>query len=134
MNALRRFIALGMDDADRRVSAWRAAPSFDGADAYLKNSAIIRTIDRATVRLSEWWRSSASRKVMAGLIDPLIHGSRASRHREISAIVLIATIVHVALTLESGARPGWFWIVVPALAVLFAVLSFAAAREPQLPH
>jgi hypothetical protein len=132
MNAVARFVSLGMQDADRRVAALLARPSWDAADRYLKNSAVVMAIDRAIARVAVWWSCSETRQLTASVGEMLTRRPRAERHRAIGTLVLTAVIVHVALAVLQGPRPGWFWMVLPGMAAVFALLLMAS-REPQHP-
>jgi hypothetical protein len=131
MNAIARFLSLGMQDADRRLAAALAPPPLDAADRYVKDSAAVRAIDRVTRLLPAWWESSTAGRTLAGARDVFLRSPRSARYREIGSIVLTAAIVHVVLTIAQGPRPGWFWTVIPGMAVVFAMLLLAASREPE---
>jgi hypothetical protein len=130
MNAMARFLTLGMQDADRRVAAALAPPPLEAADRYVAESAAVRAIDRVTRLLPVWWESSTSGRTLAGARQAFLRSSRSARFREIGSIVLIAAIVHVVLTMAQGPRPGWFWTVIPGIATVFGMLLLAASREP----
>ena len=129
MSALTRFWRMGMQDADRRVGAWLQRPSLDGADAYLKSSALITAIDRWILRWSAWWEASQSRKWFDEARASLAGISTSERYRTIGAIALVAALTHVGLTLANGSRPGWFWMVIPGMALAFAVPLLATSEE-----
>jgi hypothetical protein len=50
-------------------------------------------------------------------------------HRAVALMILIAVIVHVGLTLALGAHTGWFWLIIPAMAVLFATGVLAGSNS-----
>jgi hypothetical protein len=131
MNALTRFLSLGMRDADRRVAAALAPPALEPADRALRDSAIVAAVDRATRLLQTWWTSSQAARLLASVGGDV---PWFERYREIGAIVITAVLVHVALTIVQGPRPGWFWMVVPATAAVFALLLLAASREAPRRH
>lgn len=131
MNPLRRFFALGMQDADRRVAAMLRHDPLEAADQYLKESAIVRSVDRVTLLWRAWWNDSETRRVVASVIDAFARSSRSERYREAGAVIVTAVVVHVMLTILHGPRPGWFWMVIPGMAAIFALLLLAAAREPR---
>ena len=47
----------------------------------------------------------------------------------VAFVLLTAVIAHVALILIQGPRPGWFWIVIPAMAAAFALLVLAGSQS-----
>jgi hypothetical protein len=128
MNALKRFYVLGAEAADRRLAAALAPPPLDAADHYLKDSFFAAALERITFRLQQWWLSSDA-KQLAGMIgDRLEREPPARRRQGLASMILIATIVHVGLTLLQGVHPGWFWIIIPAMAAVFAAVLLAASR------
>lgn len=127
MNAIVRFLSLGAQDADRRVARALRPSSLEAGDRYLKTSALVSTLDRATQRLRDWWMASEAHQLLSSVqaeVSPASHGS-------IAVTLLIAVSAHVALTLLQGPRPGWFWMVIPGMAALFAVLVLAGSRSSQ---
>ena len=131
MNALRRFLSDGARDADARVAAAFAPQPLEPADRYLKHSRIVSTIDRITVMLQQSWQNSVTGQAVSEVAASFASESRQDRWLAIASIVLTAVAVHIALTMANGPRPGWFWMVIPALAALFALLVLAAARGSQ---
>lgn len=129
MNALTRFFVIGMQDADRRVAAALTPPSNDPADRYIRQSAIVRTIDAVTVRLHDAWTASTAGRSARDLVTAFASRDRTARYRTIALIVLVSVLTHVVLTLAQGPRPGWFWLVLPALASAFAVIVLMASRS-----
>lgn len=128
MSTIARFLSLGMEDADRRVAAALAAPSLEPADRYLQTSRFVMAIDRATRTLQRWWLASAASQ--AWLAAPHVFGEpSAVRYQGIALVLLTASIAHVMLTLLNGPRPGWFWLVIPAMLVMFATLLLAGSRS-----
>jgi hypothetical protein len=137
MNALSRFLVFGMQDADRRVAAALAPPSLELADRYLKESAIVAALDRITLRLAEWWASSDTRRFAAGIRDAVAPTGAAhwpERYRAIGVMLIAAVGVNVAATVIEGNRPGWFWLIVPALTFAFAVFVLIASRSTHTPQ
>lgn len=128
MSAFTRFISFGLRDADRRLAAMLAPPPVEPTERYLRESAVISAIDRVTVRLHAGWAASRPERILSDLAGPLAGRRRAERYQSIAAVVLTATAVHVALTLIQGPRPGWFWMVVPSIAAVFALLLAVASR------
>jgi hypothetical protein len=128
MNALARFISLGMQDADRRVAAALERPPLDPADRYLKTSAVVMAVDRMTRRLSDWWLPSKAGQALSAM-QRFAGEPSAARYQRIAFVLLTAAVVHVAVTLINGPRPGWFWMVIPAMATMFAALLLAGSRS-----
>ena len=134
MNALTRFLSRGMEDADRRVAAALVPPSPEPADRYLMNSVVVTEIDRATLRLRDWWLASQSGQWLGRCADSFSSTDWRERYRTIAIVVLTSVVVHVALTLFQGPRPGWFWMAIPALAALFGSILLLASRTPPSTH
>ena len=128
MNGFTRFIALGLHDADRRVAAALAHPPLDQTDRYLRDSALVSAIDRVTIRLRAWWLASAMARVSRELRATLAGRDQAERYHSIAVAMLSAVSVHVVLTLVQGPAAGWFWVVIPSMAAMFALLLAAASR------
>jgi len=129
MNAVRRFYALGAESADRRVAAALAPPPLEAADRYLKESAFVTAVDRITLRLQGWWMASGVKRLSSTIRDRVEREPLAARRRAAALLVAIAVLVHVSLTLLQGAHTGWFWMILPAMAALFAVALLAASRN-----
>jgi len=130
MNAFSKFWSLGAEDADRRVASALAPAPIEPADRYLRTSVVVIAFDRATLRLSEWWRGSEAAKASSAILERFMDDAPAVRDRSIGVVLLTAVIVHVMLTLLQGPRPGFFWMVIPGLVALFAVLLLAGSRSP----
>lgn len=122
MNAFTRFVVLGLQDADRRVAAALAPDILESADRHLRGSVVVSTIDGMTQRIQAWWRQSASGRLATDITTMVEQLTATERYHAIAGIALTATAVHVTLTLFNGARPGWFWMAVPAMTAGFAVL------------
>lgn len=128
MNALQNFYRSGAAAADHRVADALAPPSLEAADRYLKSSAIVTAIDRATLRLQQWWLASEAWRWCASITDAWQIEPMSRRRQAVAMIVLMAVVVHVMLTLLQGAHYGWFWMIIPALAALYAVVVLAGLR------
>jgi hypothetical protein len=128
MSALRRFLSLGMQDADRRVSQALVPPSTQHVDSYLQSSRVLIAIDGVTRRLESWWLTSAAFRAKTRFHDEWQREDWRDRYGAIAMVLMAAIGVHIALTLWQGPRPGWFWIVVPALTTIFALTLLAASR------
>ena len=133
MSAITRFLSLGMQDADRRIAAALTPRPLAPVDRYLKESVIVRTIDRATERLQAWWLACDTRPVLWSVAATASGPSWRTRYQGVATVVLIAVLVHVSLTLIQGPRPGWFWSLIPALAAALAVLLLAGSRSSSTP-
>lgn len=129
MNPLTRFIALGLRDADRRVAAALAPPALEETDRYLRDTVIVSAIDRATERLDAWWTASTAARQLQRVSGTPAGQGWPERSQSIAGIVLTAVAVHVALTVAQGPRPGWFWMVIPTMAAVFASVLLAASRS-----
>lgn len=128
MNALKRFYLFGADAADRRVAAALAPPSLDAADRYLKSSTVVTAIDRTTIRLQQWWLSSEAKRLWSMMRDRIDSEPPAIRCQLLALLILIGVTVHVSLILLQGSHTGWFWMIIPAMAVLFAAALLAGSR------
>ena len=131
MKPLRQFVSDGARDADARLAAALAPQPLDRADRYLKASRIVAAIDRLTVMLEQSWLGSMTGQSVSELARSFAAESRRDQRSAIASVVLTAVVVHIVLTMANGPRPGWFWIVIPALAALFAALVLVAARGSQ---
>lgn len=129
MNALKRFYVFGAESADRRVAAALAPPSLEAADRYLKESACVTAVDRITLRLEAWWTASEAKQLSSAIRDRVERTPLAARRQSAALLIAIAVVVHVSLTLLQGAHTGWFWMILPAMAALFAVALLAASRN-----
>jgi hypothetical protein len=128
VSAFRRFIVRGMEDADRRVEeALRPLP-LDETDRYLGSSALIAAIDRFTQTLQRWWMASEASRILSTIRDEWYRHYIPARHRALAVLLITAAAVHVLLTLLQGRHDGWFWMVVPALTTLFALLLLAGTQ------
>jgi hypothetical protein len=128
VRALKRFFAIGFADADAKVGRLLAPRSFSAADRYLSTSAVVRRFDAAARGLRDWWRASATAGTMLALADEWQRQDRAVQYQAVAVALLSAAGVHVLLTVINGPRPGWFWLIVPALASTLAVMILAGSR------
>ena len=118
-----------MRDADARLQkALEPRPS-TSADEYLASSVSIRAIDRLLHRWSAWWPDSITYRTVIARSGVTRNAPWRQRYEFVGGTLLIAVLAHVALTLAQGPRPGWYWIVVPSMAMGFGVLLLAAARS-----
>jgi len=129
MNALARFFSFGMQDIDRRVAARLTPPLLDDGDRYLRQSAVIRTIDRGTIVLGEAWTGSWAARLSAHVSEALSGSDWPLRYRSIGVVVMVSVATHLLLTLMQGARPGWFWLVIPSMAAVFALAVLTASSR-----
>ena len=129
MSAFTRFLTLGLEEADRRVARALAPPALDDADRYLAESTIVKTIDHGASRLTEWWTASQTSRSLRALDESFRRQSWAARYRSIAVVVIAAVATHLLLTMAQGPRPGWFWMVVPSLAAVFAAVLLAASSQ-----
>jgi hypothetical protein len=128
MNSLKRFYLSGAELADRRVAAVLARPSLDAADQYLKSSVVVTALDRMTIHLQDWWLASEAKQLASTIGGRLEREPAALRRQRLASILLIAVSVYLGLTLLQGAHSGWFWMIIPALAAVFAAVLLAASR------
>jgi hypothetical protein len=128
VSAFNRFVSLGLRDADRRVADALTPGALEPIDRYLRSSIIVTAIDRATDRLSAWWMASSVFNRLS-MLRATRSDDAALGHRAIALMLLIAVGVNAALTLLNGPRPGWFWMIIPAMALTFAALLFAGSRR-----
>jgi hypothetical protein len=131
MSALKRFWSAGARDADRRLAAVIAPQPFEPADRYLRRSTIVAAVDRATVALERWWQASRTGQSSVWFADRVRRTPRRERWQAIAIVLVVAVAVHVTLMMIQGPRPGWFWLIVPAMAALFGLLVIAGARSQQ---
>lgn len=129
MNGFTRFFSLGMQDADRRVAAALEPRPYDAADRYLRESRVVRAIDRATRLLSEWWSGSEVGRTSRSAMAAFLREPRLARYQTAAIVLITAVTVHVVLTLVNGPRPGWFWTLIPAMVAVFAALLLAGSRS-----
>ena len=128
MSALGKFYRRGVEDADRRVAAILAAPPIGGADRYLMSSVVLRSCDRLTQVLRSLVSSSKSGRAASAAHSAWARADWPERYRAIGLVLIVAVGVHVAAMLLRGDRPGWFWLILPALTASFAVIVLIASR------
>ncbi len=133
MNGITRFLRLGAQDADQRIASRLAPRSFEAADRYLASSAVVRLVDRITRRLQDWWSASQTGRVAAAMRDAWSAESWQARYQAIGAVLVSASLVHVILTVTQAPRLGWFWLVIPVMAMAFGLLLLVAARSNNSP-
>ncbi|MEX2269855.1 MAG: hypothetical protein WD690_00195 [Vicinamibacterales bacterium] len=133
MNALARFITFGAQDADRRMAAILAARPAAVADRYLMSSVVVRGFDRFTRVLRSVMSSSETGRVAFAAHNAWGRADWPERYRTIGLVLLLAVGVHVAATMMGAQRPGWFWLIVPALTSAFALLLLMASRSTHSP-
>jgi hypothetical protein len=129
MNALTRFIKFGALDANRRVAGILAPRPVGVADRHVKSSVVVRTFDRFTRMLWASICGSETGRAASAARDAWGRAGWSDRYRTIGLVLIVAASVHVAATIMQGPRPGWFWLIVPALTSGFAVLLLMAARS-----
>jgi hypothetical protein len=127
-NGLARFVRRGAIDANARLTAALAPRKFSATDRYLWTSVVVDRFDRVTHRLRDWWLASESGGAVLTVAEAWQREHWVLRYQTIAIVLLAATAAHVVLTLIQGARPGWFWLVVPGMVVLLAVPLLIASR------
>ena len=129
MNGITRFFRLGAQDADERLASRLAPRSFEAADRYLASSAVVRLVDRITHRLQEWWLTSQTGRAATAMRDAWSAESWHDRYQAIGALLVSASLLHVTLTVIEAPRQGWFWLVIPLMAMAFGLLLLVASRS-----
>lgn len=129
MNRLVTFFQRGAEDADRRMAAILAAPSVGVADRYVMSSVVARSFDRCTRVLQSVTASSETAGAASAAHQAWTRAGWPERYRAIGVVLIVAVAVHVIVTVMHGQRPGWFWLIVPALTSAFAVLLLLASRS-----
>jgi hypothetical protein len=129
MNGLSRFVELGLRDVDRRWQQVLERPDLAEADRYLRDSFIVRTIDRGTRHLSAWWTSAQTRQVLMMFDRALASDGWTTRYQQLAIVIITAVVTYVALTAAHHPPPGWSWMILPAMAAAFAALLFASSRD-----
>jgi hypothetical protein len=128
-SAIARWLTSGMRDADARLARALAPRPSTTTDRYLASSVTIRTIDRLLQRWSEWWPGSLSYRTVIARSAVTGGATWRQRYEFLGWTLLIATVTHVALTMAQGPRPGWYWLVIPLMAIGFGALLLAAAHS-----
>lgn len=129
MNGVMRFFTLGAADADKRVARALAPRPLDGANRYLHSSMIGRHLDRATMLLESWWQASVVGRTAMDIAGDWRRQPWPSRYAALGSVLLIAVATHLIVTLAQGPRPGWFWLLIPAMVLVFGALLLAASRS-----
>jgi hypothetical protein len=133
INALTRFYRRGAEDADRRIAAFLSTPPIGVADRYLLSSAIGRRVYRRAGMLRSAWSSSETGRAASAAHDAWARAEWPERYRVIGLVLIVAVGVHVAATIMAGDRPGWFWLIIPALTAAYAVVVLMASRSTHSP-
>jgi hypothetical protein len=128
-SAIARLFRSGMRDADTRIAKALAPRPSTAVDRYLASSLAIGTIDRLLQRWSAVWPRSITYRRLIAPLGLGRNGKWMERYEFLGWTLLIAAITHVALTMARGPRPGWYWIVIPSMAIGFGVLLLAGAHS-----
>jgi hypothetical protein len=128
-SAIARLFRLGMRDADARFAKALTPRPSTSVDRYLASSLAIRTIDRLLQRWSAVWPRSITYRRLIAPMGLARNGKWMERYEFLGWTLLIAAMTHVALTMAQGPRPGWYWVVIPSMAIGFGVLLLAAAHS-----
>ena len=134
MNALARFMRFGALDADRRIAAILAPRPGAVADRHVMSSVVVRTVDRFTRMLWSLMVGSETVRAASAARDAWGRAGWSERYRTIGLVLIVAVSVHLAATVMQGPRPGWFWLIVPALTSAFAFLLLMASRSTHSPR
>lgn len=129
MSALTRLFRFGAVDADQRLAAALAPRPAGDVEGYVQSSVIVRTADGWTRRLQAAWPASQAGRTLTWVAGAWSGDAWGARFQAIGTLLLMATITHLALTMVQGPRPGWFWLVIPGLAMAFGVLLLVASRS-----
>lgn len=127
-----RFFRAGVDDAARRLSRFVACgPEDDGrVVALLESSRIVRAVSGAYGTVlrahAHSWAAGVARRVAAAWRA----SGAANERRFLGTVLLAAVTTHVAMTLWQEAPPGWFWLVLPAIAAAVGVVLILASDGP----
>ena len=134
MNAMARFIKLGAQDADRRMAAALAPRSFAATDRYLLLSVVVRFADRLTRGIQELWSASVAGGTASAIHERWRQAGWLERYRALGLLLIVGAAVHIALAVTQGPRPGWFWLIVPALAAVFGAFLLLASQSTRTTH
>lgn len=129
MNSLIRFFARGAADADARVARALAPRPLAEANRYLHDSRAAQFLDSATLLLESWWHASAIARAANEQAGEWHRQHPASRYAALGAAMLIAVATHLVLMVLQGPHPGWYWLLLPAIAAVFGALLLAASRS-----
>ena len=128
-SAIARLFRSGMRDADTRIAKTLAPQSSTAVDRYLASSLAIGTIDRLLQRWSAVWPRSITYRRLIAPMGLARNGKWMERYEFLGWTLLIAAMTHVALTMAQGPRPGWYWVVIPSMAIGFGTLLLTASRS-----
>ena len=134
MKAVIKFWQRGAEDADRRIAAILSAPPADVADRYLRSSIAVRSFDRVTTFLRTSLTNSQAGRGAFAAHEEWRRTDWPERYQTIALVLIIAVAVHVAAVVSLGQQPGWFWLIVPGLTFVFAVLLLIASRSTPATH
>jgi hypothetical protein len=101
---------------------------------HLGGSAVFRVLDRVVIGLH---RAAGSSQVL-GRLHPLLRlwsGVTPAERRVAGGMILLSAVAaHLALMALNPAPPGWFWLILPGIAVAIGVTLVASARQPRSRH
>lgn len=132
-NGLIRFFRLGARDADARVAAWLASPGSAATERHIAASRIVTVIDTSFRRLEAWWRASTTANAASAAIAAWSTARPREQQQSLGMISAVAAGTHIGLTLVQGARPGWFWLLIPGMVLAFGLLLVVASRSAKSP-
>jgi len=95
----------------------------------LSASVLVRWASHVTVRLAAAWQRSRLRGVVVGQVARWRRSSPVAAAANGAKVLIVATIVHLGLSLASHRPAGWLWLVVPAMAGASAAVLFLASRR-----
>ena len=127
--ALARLFRSGMRDADARLERALAPRPSIAADRYLASSLTIRSIDGLLQRWSAVLAGSFARRTLLAPLGLAHDATWRQRYEALGWLLVVAALTHVALTVAEGPRPGWYWLVIPSMAIGFGVLLLTAANS-----
>jgi len=128
-SAIARLFRSGMRDADARVARALAPRPPMEVDQYLASSVTIRTIDQLLQRWPAVWPGSIAYRTLIAPLGLARNATWIQRYQSLGWMLLIAALTHMALTMAQGPRPGWYWIVIPAMAMAFGGLLLTASHS-----
>lgn len=115
---LTRFVRLGLEDADRRLSRLTASDALDddAVMGVLESSAVFQWCRRVADALSRAAKSSAALALGRSIFDHWTETHRESRRMALGTVLVTASVVYASFTEWQAATPGWLWTIVPGLA------------------
>jgi len=128
-SAIARLFRSGMRDADTRLAKALAPRPSTAVNRYLASSLAIGTIDRLLERWSAVWPGSITHRTLIAPLGWTRNARWTRRYESLGWTLLIAGVTHVALTMAQGPRPGWYWIVIPSMAIGFGALLLTASHS-----